>query len=71
MMRAALVHATLGVWLGVGFQLMAKESWNNPPKRAERDVRHETFRSAALKNGVGYNICLPPEYSSKLMFSRA
>lgn len=43
----------------------AKTSWNNPPKRAAAPIQHGTFRSAALKAEVGYNICLPPQYSDK------
>jgi S-formylglutathione hydrolase FrmB len=45
--------------------LAAKTSWNNPPKRGDATVQNGTFRSAALKTDVGYNICLPPEYSEK------
>src|ERR1051325_3577918 len=43
----------------------AKDSWNNIPKRAEPDIQHGTFHSTALKTDVGYNICLPLEYSTK------
>jgi endo-1,4-beta-xylanase len=43
----------------------AKTSWDNPPKRRDPDVQHGTFRSAAVKGNIGYNICLPPEYNSK------
>ena len=44
---------------------VAKDSWNNPPKRADSHIQHGTFRSQVLKTDVGYNICLPPEYSAK------
>src|ERR1700704_6262753 len=47
------------------FSLVAKTSWNNPSKSAERFVQHESFRSASLKTEVGYNICLPEEYNGK------
>jgi enterochelin esterase-like enzyme len=43
----------------------AKDSWNNPPRRAAADIQHGTFRSAALKTDVGYNICLPPQYNQR------
>ena len=39
-------------------------SWNNPPKQRIAGLEHRTFRSGAMKADVGYNICLPPEYSS-------
>jgi enterochelin esterase-like enzyme len=42
----------------------AKESWNNPPRRADAAVQHGTFQSRALKTEVGFNICLPPEYKA-------
>jgi len=44
---------------------LAKDSWNNPPKRADRSIQHGTFRSGAIKTDVGYNICLPPQYDAK------
>jgi S-formylglutathione hydrolase FrmB len=47
------------------FQLAAKTSWNNPPKRAEPFLQHGTFRSGSLKTEVGYNVCLPPQYNAQ------
>jgi S-formylglutathione hydrolase FrmB len=40
----------------------AATRWNNPPKQKIEDLKHGTFRSAAMKAEVGYNICLPPQY---------
>lgn len=45
--------------------LVAKDSWNNPPRRTAPDLQHGTFRSGALKTDVGYNICLPPQYHAQ------
>ena len=42
----------------------AKDSWNNPPRRADAAIQHGTFQSRALKTEVGFNICLPPEYKA-------
>ena len=39
-----------------------KSAWDNPPKDRAEWMEHRTFRSAAMKVDVGYNICLPPEY---------
>jgi endo-1,4-beta-xylanase len=64
-MRPAFLKFTLGAWLFVGFAATAKDSWDNPPKRAQPDIRHETFHGAALKTDVGYNICLPAQYAAR------
>ena len=45
--------------------LVAKDSWNNPPRRTAPDLQHGTFHSSSLKTEVGYNICLPPQYSAQ------
>lgn len=53
------------IWLAfVAIAGAAKISWVNPPKRRVPDVQHGTFRSAAAKTDVGYNICLPPQYNA-------
>jgi S-formylglutathione hydrolase FrmB len=64
-MRSAAFKSA--ICLGVLFAITgaAKDSWNNPPKKNEPGVQHGTFRSEALKTDVGYNICLPAEYSAK------
>ena len=36
--------------------------WVNPPKEKWPGVEHQTFRSAAMKREVGFNIYLPPDY---------
>jgi len=53
------VWLLFGLWAGA-----AVASWNNPPRRAARDIQHGTFRSASLRTEVGYNICLPPQYDA-------
>lgn len=63
-MRRFLWSVAVSILLG-SFPLTAKTTWNNPPRRAETYVQHGTFRSSALKTEVGYNICLPPEYSAQ------
>ena len=63
-MRRGFQLIALALSIGA-LPLWAKTSWNNPPSRPPPDVRHETLRSVALKTEVGYNICLPEEYSSK------
>jgi endo-1,4-beta-xylanase len=45
--------------------LVAKTSWNNPPKGGGAYIQHGTFHSAMLKTDVGYNICLPPQYETE------
>ena len=45
--------------------LPAKTTWSNPPRRAGPGIQHGTFRSASLKTDVGYNVCLPAEYSAQ------
>jgi len=57
-----VLHAVVFVLAIGALPSSAKSSWNNPPTRTPPDVRHETFRSAALKTDVGYNVCLPPQY---------
>lgn len=42
---------------------LAKSSWDNPPMRLGPDVQHGAFHSPSLGTEVGYNICLPPQYS--------
>ena len=42
-----------------------KISWNNPSRRLPAEIQHGTFRSALLKTEVGYNICLPRQYSQQ------
>ena len=39
--------------------------WVNPPKEKWSGVEHHTFRSAAMKCEVGFNIYLPPDYNKE------
>ena len=38
--------------------------WVNPPSETWPGVEHRTFRSAAMKTDVGFNIYLPPDYGA-------
>ena len=38
--------------------------WVNPPKEAPVQVQHHTLKSVAMKREVGYNVYLPPDYST-------
>ncbi len=54
-------------WLGLLIMMGAlplPAEWNNPPRRADRDIQHGTFLSPSLNTRVGYNVLLPPQYSS-------
>ena len=62
-MRNTFLNAMLS-WALFALAASAGERWNNPPKRTQPDIEHGTFRSDILKTDVGYNICLPPEYSA-------
>lgn len=64
-MRSFRFFFTVAVCFTLGSAVIAKNSWDNPPKRPDRSIQHRTFRSASLKAEVGYNICLPPQYSEK------
>ena len=43
---------------------LAAENWNNPPSNLPAGAEHKTFMSTSMKTEVGYNIYLPPGYSS-------
>ncbi len=58
--RTVMVALVLGA-----LSLVAKDSWNNPPRRTAPDLQHGTFHSGSLKTDVGYNICLPPQYHAQ------
>jgi S-formylglutathione hydrolase FrmB len=59
MKRLLLMLATmLSTWGAV-----AAETWNHPPKTKTAGLEHRTFRSESMRAEVGYNICLPPEYT--------
>jgi endo-1,4-beta-xylanase len=64
-MRSTFLESAIILGLLVALAAAGKDSWNNPPKRTEPHIQHGTFRSAALKTDVGYNICLPPDYSAR------
>lgn len=38
--------------------------WSNPPKEVSTCLKHLTFLSPSMNINVGYNILLPPQYSS-------
>ncbi len=38
--------------------------WNNPPQQPIPGVEHNTFHSNSMNEEVGYNLLLPPGYSS-------
>jgi endo-1,4-beta-xylanase len=63
-MKGLVFTTTIILSCGATFAA-SKTPWNNPPKRADSNLQHGTFRSAALKTDVGYNICLPPQYAEK------
>lgn len=46
-------------------EVWPKDSWDNPPKGRVSGLKHGTFQSASMQVKVGYNICLPPEYSDQ------
>jgi len=55
--------ACLGLLLvSVAVGAVGGSSRDNPPKQRVEGMEHRTFRSAAMKVDVGFNICLPPEY---------
>jgi S-formylglutathione hydrolase FrmB len=61
-MRSISFLSMACAWVCLSLVAGAKTSWNNPLKRADAAIRHETFHSTALNTQVGYNICLPPQY---------
>jgi S-formylglutathione hydrolase FrmB len=59
---------TNGWWISVALlaciaTATGKDNWNNPPKEKIPGLEHHTFRSEAVRAEVGFNVCLPPEYS--------
>lgn len=64
-MRRVQFPLTAAAILCLSLTTFAKDSWNNPPKRADHAIQHGTFSSPSLKIAVGYNICLPPQYEEK------
>ena len=64
-MRKGQLRLYAALILSLGTAAFAKDSWNNPPRRADRSIQHGTFNSPSLKAVVGYNICLPPQYDAK------
>ena len=38
--------------------------WNNPPSSDPTGVTHHTYHSTIMNVDIGYNIYLPPQYSS-------
>jgi enterochelin esterase-like enzyme len=54
----------LGVFALVALSASASD-WNHPPNEKIPGVEHGAFRSASMKVDVGFNIYLPPGYSSE------
>ncbi|HMJ90449.1 MAG TPA: alpha/beta hydrolase-fold protein [Candidatus Acidoferrum sp.] len=58
-----LILALTAVFIAFAASAAQRSDWNQPPKEKIAGLEHHTFRSASMRTDVGYNICLPPEYS--------
>jgi S-formylglutathione hydrolase FrmB len=57
---AVWIALVLGTLLAAGAN---KSEWDRPPKEKIPGLEHRTFQSQSMRVNVGYNICLPPEYT--------
>jgi enterochelin esterase-like enzyme len=64
-MRSLIPIIALAVCFVSFAQAASGTHWNNPPKERVAGMEHRSFQSSAVKAGVGYNICLPPQYFQK------
>jgi endo-1,4-beta-xylanase len=46
------------------FDILEVGRWSNPPQKINPLAAHHTYRSAAMNCDVGYNIYLPPNYTT-------
>src|SRR4051794_21938909 len=37
--------------------------WSNPPEHSPAGCSHQTLRSKAMSQEVGFNVCLPAQYA--------
>ena len=61
-------RSLLAVWVLAGATLVGDQlpppAWNNAPAQPVPGVEHKTFTSRAASATVGYNVLLPPGYST-------